>query len=310
MIRPTLALVFDCDKTLTTEYMQGPIFDNFKYNGREFWKANEDYKAKLKSNNIDFDEDATYLNLLIKYSQKGMPFEGLTRDMMRGFGKQLELFPGLPEFFNNIKEDFDTPFYNKYQINLEFYISSAGLTPILEGSNLAEHMEAIDACEFEYDTNGVPVFPVKTINSTMKTRTIFKIIKGSFHDEKIHVNSYLEKRLNRIPRENILYFGDGPSDVPPMSVLNNKFEGKRGHSIAVYNPTPSNPKYKDNPAKDALALVDSKRADYAAIADYNRGSDLYIKIKHLLNKKIESIVRDTNRTYAIFSSVPPKHDES
>ncbi len=33
----TIALIWDCDKTLIDGYMQDPIFEDYKINPKEFW---------------------------------------------------------------------------------------------------------------------------------------------------------------------------------------------------------------------------------------------------------------------------------
>jgi hypothetical protein len=70
----------------------------------------------------------------------------------------------------------------------------------------------------------------------------------------------------------MLYFGDGETDVPSMSVV--KSQG--GHAIAVYG---------DQKKKaTATKLINANRVDFMCMADYSEGGEVYDTVCRILNK--------------------------
>ena len=70
----------------------------------------------------------------------------------------------------------------------------------------------------------------------------------------------------------MIYFGDGETDVPSMSVV--KSQG--GHAIAVYG----NPKKKAT----AMKLIKENRVDFMCKADYSEGGEIHSTVKRILDK--------------------------
>jgi hypothetical protein len=82
-----------------------------------------------------------------------------------------------------------------------------------------------------------------------------------------------------IPFSNILYIGDGMTDVPCMTVTKNN----NGHSIAVYRPGSTK---SLNVCKELAA---AKRIDYYAPADYRKGKKLEKRVQLILDLIISKI---------------------
>lgn len=82
-----------------------------------------------------------------------------------------------------------------------------------------------------------------------------------------------------IPFSNMIYIGDGLTDVPSMALT--RKEG--GHAIAVYE--------EDNIQQQAVsqALLKANRVDFAAPADYTQNAPLDQKMRLLLNYIIAGI---------------------
>ena len=70
----------------------------------------------------------------------------------------------------------------------------------------------------------------------------------------------------------MIYFGDGETDVPSMSVV--KSQG--GHSIAVYG--------NQQKKATAMRLAKENRVDFICKADYSEGEEIHTVIRHLLDK--------------------------
>ena len=110
---------------------------------------------------------------------------------------------------------------------------------------------------------------------TAKTQYLFKIQKGIFssRDAK-RVNESMAEENKRIPFSNMIYFGDGETDVPSMKVVS-MFGG---HTVAVFDPA--------NPAKRASArkLQRQGRASFISPANYTRDSRTFRLVCSIIDK--------------------------
>ena len=75
----------------------------------------------------------------------------------------------------------------------------------------------------------------------------------------------------------MIYFGDGPTDVPCMAVI----KERNGHSICVYE------EKKNDTAKE---LLQDKRVDIIAPADYSKNSELEKCTKIIIDKIAAKVV--------------------
>ena len=87
------------------------------------------------------------------------------------------------------------------------------------------------------------------------------------------MNSYVSENERRIPYRNMVYIGDGITDVPCMTVV----KDRGGHSIAIY---------QNNGKENAYKLIRENRVDFIADADYSKDSELEKIVKQLINKMI------------------------
>lgn len=160
----------------------------------------------------------------------------------------------------------------KLGLTAEHYIISSGLKEIIEGTSIAKEFKEIYAAEFWYNERGVPVWPAMAVNYTSKTQFLFRINKGVL-DAADHVtlNEFTPYSERRVPFENMVYFGDGYTDVPCMRIVNEK----GGCSVAVYT---------DGSEAPAQKLLLDGRVNYALHADYSRGSELERAVFCVLDK--------------------------
>jgi len=260
-----IAIVWDFDKTLIPYYMQKPLFEDYGVNESEFWKEVNALPAFYREQGVSMSPDTAYLNHILTYVEEGK-FKGLNNSKLRELGSKLDFFPGVLEFFKTcedlISQNKD---YQKFDLRLEHYVVSTGLTEVIRGSKIHDHIKGIWGCEF-IEKNGQLHSIAYLIDNTTKTRALFEINKGvNVHPEEISVNQTMPEGTRRVPFENMIYIADGPSDVPAFSVM--KKNG--GRNFAVYNP--------DHPQsfKQAQALFKESRVDNCFEADYSEGTTAY-----------------------------------
>jgi hypothetical protein len=189
---------------------------------------------------------------------------------LRDLAKGIRYFPGVETWFDRINRHVRETSAGK--IKIKHYIISAGLKEILEGIKIRKHFERMYASEYYFDHHDAARFPTVVINDTSKTQYIFRINKG-IEDINQSINDYMPECERPIPFENMLYIGDGLTDVPCMTVT--KTNG--GFALAVYKPR--------NPESLAVCrkLARAKRIDYFAPADYQAGKTLERRVKLILD---------------------------
>ncbi|MBP5706915.1 MAG: haloacid dehalogenase-like hydrolase [Spirochaetales bacterium] len=265
--KPIAALLYDVDGTLSPGNMQEFSFIKaLNMTADEFWT-----KCGRMAQDNDANSILCYMKLMLDEAKyRNIP---ITRKSFAEYGSQIELYPGVSEWFKLINQLGDS-----LGLQIEHYINSSGLTEMIEGSAIANEFRKIYACSFLYDANGVAQWPAVAVDFTTKTQFIFKINKGidEISDSR-RINEFVAEEDRRIPFKRMIYFGDGATDIPCMKMV--KLNG--GHSVAVYN--------TDNPSKQSVAskLILDNRVNFACPADYRDGSEMYQVVSTIL-KKIKS----------------------
>lgn len=230
-----IAVVWDFDKTLVNGYMEEPIFEHYGVDSSVFWREVNSLPEKYRvEQGVRVNPDTIYLNHFIHYAKKGI-FKGLNNAMLYDFGKNLHFYEGVPEIFEEtrklIEED---SIYQEYDIKVEHYIVSTGLSQVIKGSVVVQYVKGIWGCELieEEIENGEKIISEigYTIDNTSKTRALFEINKGVNRHEGVEVNTKMPEELRRVPFRNMIYVADGPSDIPAFSLVNKN----QGATFAIY----------------------------------------------------------------------------
>jgi hypothetical protein len=219
-----IAVVFDFDDTLaddsTTALLKSKGIDT-----ADFWNNKA---AKLIADG--WDPTPAYLKLILDHVGTGKPLGKLSNAKLREFGKGLRFYPGLPGIFRELKESAKE--HTASNPAIEFYIISGGLEEVIKGSSIASHMSGIWGCNFA-EENGQISHIKNLISFTEKTKYLYAIHKGVTGSSSPYaVNERVEKADRRIPFENMIYLGDGLTDVPCFSLLDH-FGGK---AFGVFDP--------------------------------------------------------------------------
>lgn len=262
--RPTVALIYDFDGTLSPGNMQE--FGFIQAIGQtpdEFWsKSNEVPEGQEVSSIL------SYMKLMIDEARKkGI---SLTRDSFVSFGKDIELYEGVKEWFSLINE-----YGRRHGVIVEHYINSSGQTELIEGTSIAGEFKKIFACSFWYDESGVAVWPAVAVDYTGKTQYLFKIAKGIMDiSDNTKVNESQKEDDKPIPFSHMIYLGDGTTDVPCMKIV--KMFG--GNSIAVYG------RGNKRQQETARKLLRQDRVNFVCQADYRVGGPVYEVVTTLIDK--------------------------
>ena len=258
---PIVAFLYDFDKTLCTTDMQNYAFiPSLGMTPAEFWELANGFGRRNRIDGI-----LAYMYTMIQESnRKNVPF---TRQDLVEKGKSIVLFPGVQDWFRRINE-----FGAAQGVQVEHYIISSGLREIIEGSAIRDVFKEIYASEFYYDESGAPVWPKLAVNFTAKTQFVYRINKGvlDVSDDKT-LNDSMPDDSKRVPFHNMIYVGDGLSDVPCMKMM----RSYGGQAIAVY---------QESNRVGVEDLLAKGRVDFIFKADYSEGSTLDLTVKNIIRK--------------------------
>nr|WP_325185370.1 HAD family hydrolase [uncultured Oscillibacter sp.] len=259
--RPIIAFLYDFDKTLCTTDMQDYAFiPSLGMTPAEFWAEANGFGRRNRIDGI-----LAYMYTMLREAEKkNLPF---TRADLVDKGRSIVLFPGVEGWFDRIND-----YGEKLGVQVEHYIISSGLREIIEGSAISGAFKEIYASEFYYDENGVPVWPKLAVNFTAKTQFVYRINKGvlDVSDDKT-LNDSMPDDSKRVPFTNMVYMGDGLSDVPCMKMM----RAYGGQAIAVY---------QEGNRQGVEDLLAKGRVDFIFPADYSEGTALDATVKHIIQK--------------------------
>ena len=279
----TIALIFDYDQTLTPHYMQDEaLFPAFGIESARFWRRCGELVREQ-----GYDNELAYMKVLLDTLDLDRP----TNAQLRELGGKLTFYPGLPEMFEQFAEGLLTPEQHAVGIRVEYYIISSGLKEVIDGSRLRPHVRAVFGCEYAEDNAGRITFPKRVISHTQKTQFLFRVNKGLL-DLSEDVNDHMDDDLRPIPFPNMIYVGDGPTDIPCFNVIRKQ----GGQAIAVYNPAD---KSRAAFRKCYQLCAHTDRVRHIAPADYRAGSHLRLLLDEMVSEAANNIM--TRRRMAMES---------
>ena len=266
--KKTIALVYDFDGTLSPRPMQDYAFlPQLGEDAAAFWKESNALARKEGADGL-----ITYMHLLYKKAKaKNLRID---RADLVAQGKNVELFPGVEEWFDEIA-GYVKLRAETHGITLRHYLVSSGLTEIIEGTRIYKRFHNVFASEYWFEAYDLP-YPKRVITDTGKTQYLFRINKGVL-DLGETINQHMPEAARPIPFGNMIYFGDGDTDVPSMAVMRKN----GGHAVAVHPPGKARRKCVD--------LFKAGRCNFFAPADYRRGSELFKRTCLLIDRILADI---------------------
>ena len=258
------AICYDFDGTLAPGNMQERNFiPKIGMTKKAFW---DEVSARCKKH--DADNILVYLQLMLEKASAAKV--EVRRSNFEAYGRELELFPGVVEWFARINA------YGKAGgFRVSHHVISSGIREMVEGSKISKHFENIYASAFIYDHHGVANWPALALNYTTKTQYLFRINKGvkNVYDHKV-INAYVPPEDRPVPFSHMVYLGDGETDVPCFRLV----KDLGGHSIAVYK------SHTQGKKASSTKLLKEGRVNFVTPADYREGSELDQAIKATMDK--------------------------
>ncbi|MBF0254390.1 MAG: haloacid dehalogenase-like hydrolase [Candidatus Omnitrophica bacterium] len=269
-----IAMVYDFDGTLSPDNMQErTILNAYGLDKEDFWR-----RARDLVDGRGYERTLAYLKILLY--DPAFQKEPLTPELLASLAAEhIRYFNGVEDFFERVNNFLGSiPEATDHGVVIEHYIISSGLKELLEGCSIARYFKKMYACEFEY-FGGRPVFPKLVINDTNKTQFLFRINKGMLELSE-DINSHMPAEERRVPFRNMIYIGDGTTDIPSMTVV----QRSGGHAIAVFDPEAAG-----GVPSEIRSMVADGRADHFAPADYSEDQLLMKIIKKAIRKIVQEI---------------------
>ena len=258
---PIIAFLYDFDKTLCTTDMEDYAFiPSLGYTPAEFWGRANAFGWENRMDGL-----LAYMYTMIQ--ECAAQNIKLDRAFLNHCGESIQLFPGVREWFARINA-----FGESLGVQVEHYVISSGLREIIEGSGIAQEFREIYACEFYYNENGHACWPKLDVNFTNKTQFVYRINKGILDVSRDkELNDSMPDDSKRVPFTNMIYMGDGLSDVPCMKMM----RAYGGQAIAVY---------QASNRQGVEKLLADGRVDFIFPADYREGMELDRTVRDILRK--------------------------
>jgi len=266
----TIALVYDFDGTLSPQPMQEyTVLPKIGAKPAEFWA-----KVSREARDTESDPMLVYMRHIIEALEREKV--DVKREDFAAMASAIEYFPGVTSWFGRMNAYVKKR--SRDRVKLQHYLISAGQKEILDGVSIRKHFKRIYASEYHFNHHGVATFPKLLVTDTVKTQFLFRINKGL---EAIteSINEHMPEVERPIPFSNMVYVGDGMTDVPSMALT--KKSG--GHTVAVYDAK------SEKQRAICVKLLEAGRADFIARADYRKASKLARRVELLLDAIIADI---------------------
>lgn len=265
----TIAVVFDFDDTLTDDSTTR-LLESRGIKAQDFWQ-----NRMMQRVREGWDPTLAYLTWITENCGPSKPLGRLSNQDLFEFGKTLKPYPGLPSLFQDLRKL--TEQHPLSHPSIEFYVISGGLEQVIRGSSIAKYLDGIWGCTFAENDAG-DIYSVKrAISFTEKTRYLFEINKGLNHKSAgpYGVNEAMHESDRRIPFTNMVYVGDGLTDVPCFSLI----QRMGGCAFGVFDP-----RKDESPKKAWERLLAPKRVVSLNAPRYRKTDELGALLRAAVNQ--------------------------
>lgn len=256
----TIAVVFDFDDTLAPDSTSS-FLANLGIDVPAFW---QDEVQPLVD--IGWDPIPAYLYKMIELAQNG---HDIDKASLVDWGKKIKPFQGATRVFNRVRRH---ALSTHDKVIVEFYLISSGIGDILRNTNLASYFSDIWSCDFHYGKDGKIAFPRNIVSFTDKTRYLFQISKGitgsRVRGKPFDVNKKVDHSKLRVPFDQMIFVGDGLTDVPCFSLVRKN----GGIAIGVFD------KHEKEKWGRAWGFIEDGRVSNLVPADFSKDSALSLSL--------------------------------
>jgi hypothetical protein len=266
----TIALVYDFDGTLSPQPMQEyTVLPKIGIEPTTFWEM-----VNREARQTESDQMLVYMRHIIEALEREKV--DVKRADFARMARSIVYFPGVTTWFARMNAYVAQR--SKRRAKIRHYLISAGQKEILEGVSIRKHFRRIYASEYHFNHHGVATFPKFLVTDTLKTQFLFRINKG-IESVTESINEHMPEGERAIPFQNIIYIGDGMTDVPSMALTTKN----GGHAVAVYDAGTALGR------ATCMKLLDAGRVNFIAEADYRSASKLSRRVELLLDAIIADI---------------------
>ncbi len=254
-----IALVFDFDDTLAPDSTSGFLAD-LGVDVREFWATQVDPLIAG-----GWDPVPAYLYAMIELSRSGK-YGPITAQRLQEWGSRLPLHDGVESVFRRLREQVRQA---HPQVQLEFYLISSGIGDVVRHTRIAHEFTQIWASEFSYGADGGLTFARRIVSFTDKTRYLFHIQKGiigpQYDGKPFEVNRKIPEDRLRVPFDQMVFVGDGYTDIPCFSLVRRS----GGVAFGVWDP-----RHRDKRSR-AWGFIEDGRVSNLNQARFDEEAELY-----------------------------------
>ena len=247
-----MAICYDFDGTMAPGRMQDRQFipSTIGMDVDEFWE-------EVNRNTVLQQADPILSYMFIMLEQARQAGITICQKDLAQTGPGITFFPGVTSWFKRVNT-----YADHRGVRLSHFVISSGNSEIIENTPIANEFERIYASRFLYDQQDRAVWPARIVDFINKPNYLYRINKGALDQQSLFViNDFIPEPERAIPFENMVYIGDGETDVPCFQTI----MSQGGLSIAVHQP---------EGREDARRYLDEGRVAAAVEADYRPDSPL------------------------------------
>jgi phosphoserine phosphatase len=222
-----IAITFDFDLTLG-EGSVDVLLRKLGVDGKQFRK--ERFEPLTEQG---WDQSLARFKALVDLSEE--MGGAITEWLVHEVGRDTPLFPEVESIFDRLRGAARAIVGD---IELEFYILTAGLAEVPSRTPIAQQFKAIWGSAGFYGEDGRLLFPKRVVTYPEKVRYLLQLAKGlsaSGPDAPSDVYREVPDRDWHVPIDQMIYVGDGASDLPAFELV----ESRGGIAIGVFGPEAS-----------------------------------------------------------------------
>ncbi len=160
----------------------------------------------------------------------------ITRDTFGEVAGKLQLYPGVPEVFDRLRNAVASV---EPSLDVEFHLLTAGFVEVPSATAVADEFTSMVGCRWAFDEDGMIAWPATNVGHYEKVRHLLVLAKGLDSvaaDRPWDVDRHIPEDEWHVPFEQVVYVGDGDSDLPVYDFM----ESHAGVAIGVHTgPSPS-----------------------------------------------------------------------